>query len=104
MGGLLPSGRKRVLPGFRFLGIACIGLLTASGWAAKHDKTTEAPTPSARIDTVPLEYHPLSSFYLMSRSSSSSLDFIDSEHLLFTFRVTGLLKRLSECQPDDEDQ
>lgn len=103
MGGLLPSGRKRVLSGFRLLGIACVGLLTASAWAAKHDKTGP-PAPSARIDTVPLDYHPLSSFYLMSRSSSSSLDFIDSEHLLFTFRVTGLLKRLSECQPDDEDQ
>src|SRR5271163_839888 len=102
---LLPSSRKRAGAGFRPLGIVCIGLLTASAWAAKHDKDkTEAPLPSARIDTVPLDYHPLSSFYLMSRSSSSSLDFIDSQHLLFTFRATGLMKRLAECQPDDEDQ
>src|SRR5277367_1664836 len=105
MRSLVPSGRNRAGADFRPLGIVCIGLLTASAWAAKHDKDkTEAPPPSARIDTVPLDYHPLSSFYLMSRSSSSSLDFIDSQHLLFTFRATGLMKRLSECLPDDEDQ
>ncbi len=103
MRGLLPSGRKRAVPGFRSLGIVCIGLLTATAWAAKHDKT-EPPAPSERIDTVPLDYHPLSSFYLLSRSSSSSLDFIDSQHLLFTFRATGLMKRLPDCLPDDEDQ
>jgi hypothetical protein len=101
--GLLPSGRKKALPGLRSLGMACFGLLTIAAWGAKHDKA-DAPTPSARIDTVPLDYHPLSSFYLLSRSSSSSLDFIDSQHLLFTFRATGLLKRLPECLPDDEDQ
>ena len=56
------------------------------------------------IATEPLDYHPLSSFYLMSRTSSSSLDFIDNQHMLFTFRATGLMKRLPECQPDDEDQ
>jgi len=84
------------------LGIACVCLLS-NAWAAKHDKP-EPPTPSVRIDTAPLDYHPLSSFYLLSRSSSSSLDFIDNEHLLFTFRATGLMKRLAECQPDDEDQ
>ena len=100
---LLPSGRKRALPGLRPLGAACVCLLAATAWAAKHEKT-EPPTPSARIDTVSLDYHPLSNFYLLSRSSSSSLDFIDDQHLLFTFRATGLMKRLSDCQPDDEDQ
>ena len=47
-------------------------VLTAIAWAAKHEKSDVA-APSARIDTQPLDYHPLSSFYLMSRSSSSSL-------------------------------
>src|SRR5271170_2471497 len=100
---LLPIGRRMTLSRSRSLGVALTGLLTVVSWAAKHEKT-DAPTPVVRISTVPLEYHPLSSFYLMSRTSSSSLNFIDSQHLLFTFRVTGLLKRLSECQPDDEDQ
>jgi hypothetical protein len=32
------------------------------------------------------------------------LDFIDKDHLLFTFRVPGLMSRLPDCLPDDEDQ
>jgi hypothetical protein len=100
---LLPIGRRRIWLRLRPRGVFFACLLTSSCWAAKHEKY-EAPTPALRIDTVPLDYHPLSNFYLLSRSSSSSLDFIDNEHLLFTFRATGLLKRLAECHPDDEDQ
>jgi len=85
------------------LGIACACLLTTAAGAAKHEKVGP-PKPSARIDTAPLDYHPLSNFYLLARSSSSSLDFIDNQRLLFTFRATGLMKRLPDCQPDDEDQ
>jgi len=103
LGAPLPIGRKMVSSQILRLGAAVACLLTATAWAAKHDKT-DAPTPAVRIATGPLEYHPLSSFYLMSRTSSSSLDFIDGQHLLFTFRATGLLKRLPDCRPDDEDQ
>src|SRR5271170_5502060 len=103
LGAPLPIGRKMVSSQILRLGAAVACLLTATAWAAKHDKT-DAPTPAVRIATGPLEYHPLSSFYLMSRTSSSSLNFIDDQHLLFTFRATGLLKRLPDCRPDDEDQ
>jgi hypothetical protein len=100
---LLPGSRKRALSGLSRWGTACACLLTIAAQAAKHEKT-EPSAPSARVDTVALGYHPLSSFYLLSRSSSSSLDFIDDQHVLFTFRVTGLMKRLPGCLPDDEDQ
>jgi len=100
---LLPIGRKRIPLGLRSLGVFFACLLATTSWAAKHEKT-EPPTPAVRIDTVPLDYHPLSNFYLLSRKSSSSLDFIDDQHLLFTFRATGLMKRLPDCHPDDEDQ
>jgi hypothetical protein len=113
---LLPQGWKRVslsspMPGairiafLAFLAWPLIELPAVAG-SSKHDKNpkADAPPPIARIDTAALDYHPLSSFYLMSRSSSSSLDFIDSEHLLFTFRVAGLMKRMPDCLPDDEDQ
>src|SRR5271156_987605 len=103
LGCLLPVGRRIAPSRSRTLRVALIGLLTVVSWAAKHEKP-DAPIPVVRISTVPLEYHPLSSFYLMSRTSSSSLDFIDNQHLLFTFRVTGLLKRLPDCPRDDEDQ
>jgi hypothetical protein len=102
-GGSLLRGMGRENPAFRLLGVVLVGLLTTVSWAAKHEKA-DGPTPSVRIPADQLGYHPLSAFYLMSRVSSSSLDFIDDQHLLFTFRVAGLLKRLPECQPDDEDQ
>jgi hypothetical protein len=93
----------RLLSGIRDAGLLLLGLTMPVAWGAKHDKPV-APQPALRIQTEPLGYHPLSSFYLMGRTSSVSLDFIDNEHLLFTFRVPGLLKRLSDCKPDDEDQ
>jgi hypothetical protein len=101
--GLRLIGETVVRLKFLPLGVILAGLLTTVSWAAKHEKT-DPPTPAIRIATGPLDYHPLSSFYLMSRTSSSSLDFIDDQHMLFTFRATGLMKRLPECQRDDEDQ
>jgi hypothetical protein len=101
--GLRLPGQRVVRSTSLLLGVALAGLLTTVSWAGKHEKT-DGPTPSIRIATAPLDYHPLSSFYLMSRTSSSSLDFIDDQHMLFTFRATGLMKRLPECQPGDEDQ
>src|SRR5271165_6983584 len=103
LGCLLPISRRVVPSRSRSLGAALTALLTVLSWAAKHEKA-DVPTPAVRISTIPLEYHPLSSFYLMSRTSSSSLNFIDNQHVLFTFRVTGLMKRLPECRSDDEDQ
>jgi hypothetical protein len=62
------------------------------------------PKPDLRIPVEPLGYVAASSFYLTSRLSSTSLDFIDKDHLLFTFRVPGLMKRLPDQRRDDEDQ
>ncbi len=100
---MLLRGPRRVPWLGSLLGLLLAGWLTGTGGAAKREKF-EPPVPAARIETGSLDYHPLNSFYLMSRSSSSTLDFIDANHLLFTFRATGLLKRLPECPPDDEDQ
>jgi hypothetical protein len=62
------------------------------------------PDPDARIPVAPLGYMAPSPFYLTSRLSSISLDFIDNDHLLFTFRLPGLMKRLPGEPSDDEDQ
>lgn len=62
------------------------------------------PKADLRIPVVPLGYVAPNSFYLLSRLSSVSLDFVDKDHLLFTFRVPGLMQRLPECLPGDEDQ
>lgn len=62
------------------------------------------PKPALRIDAAPLGYMPPSTFYLSDRLSSQALDFFDDDHLLFTFRVGGLLKRLPSDRQGDDDQ
>lgn len=46
-----------------------------------------------RIPAEPLGYRVQGKLYLLARYTSSSLDFLDDSHLLFTFRRPRLLKR-----------
>lgn len=57
-----------------------------------------------RIEVAPLGYMPPGSFYLTYRLSSAAMGFLDNDHLLFTFRVGGLLRRLPSDRLDDDDQ
>lgn len=90
-------------------GIAA-ALLLGTGISGAERKSAVAPTgpgdlkPAMRIEVAPLGYLPPSTFYLTYRMSSATLGFFDDDHLLFTFRVGGLLKRSPEDQPDDDDQ
>ena len=80
-------------------------LLCLSLPAQGEKKNNDAgPKPDLRIPVEPLGYMAPSSFYLTARLSSISLDFIDKDHLLFTFRLPGLMTRLPNEPPDDEDQ
>jgi hypothetical protein len=49
--------------------------------------------PSWTIPVEPLGFSPPGALYLGSRDSLASLDFIDENRLLFTFRVPGLIHR-----------
>jgi hypothetical protein len=58
-------------------------------------KPTDHPSipPTLTIPAEPLGFAAPGPIYLGQRSSMASLDFLDENHLLFTFRVPGLLKR-----------
>lgn len=88
--------------------VAAGGLLlmaaTAQAQRRKPPVPPPPPQPAVRIEVAPLGYLPPGSFYLTYRLSSAALGFIDDDHLLFTFRVGGLLRRLPSDQPDDDDQ
>jgi hypothetical protein len=74
---------------------ACLAVLLlclGSGIAEARDHQN-APEPTVRIPVDPLGYRPPGKLYLLARYSSSSLDFIDSTHLLLTFRHPRLLVR-----------
>lgn len=72
--------------------------------AASQQKQGAGEAPAARIPVAPLGYEAPSPAYLSLKLSFNSLDFIDSGHLLFTFHVNTLLKRIPDDPPDDNDQ
>lgn len=93
---------KRV---WSFTGLIIAGLLTTPvSHAAKAPQAPGEPQPSLRIPVDTLGFSVPSTFYLTYRMSSASLGFFDDDHLLFTFRVGGLLRRLPSDQGDDDDQ
>ncbi|MGA8530780.1 MAG: hypothetical protein WB622_13765 [Acidobacteriaceae bacterium] len=84
------------------------GLVLMASTAQARRKEPPAPPPplqpAIRIEVAPLGYMPPGSFYLTYRLSSAAMGFLDNDHLLFTFRVGGLLKRLPSDQLGDDDQ
>lgn len=81
------------------------GLVLAPAARAEREPQPSAqPQPALRIPVDPLGFSAPSAFYLTYRMSSASLGFFDDDHLLFTFRVGGLLRRLPSDQGDDDDQ
>ena len=110
MRGLLRDATTRGIPrGLRWVALTAFALLALYSAAAKNEKpqaanaAIPAPVP-IRIPVEPLGYQPPSNAYLTERHSVSTLDFIDRNHLLLTFRIPGLMKRLPECSADDQDQ
>ncbi len=53
----------------------------------------EAIQPDASIPVTPLGFAPPAAYYLGERFTQASLGFLDENHLLFTFRVPGLIPR-----------
>ncbi len=73
--------------------------LMAMGFRKKQAAAPEPPPlhatqpPALTIPVEPLGFTPPGSFYLGMRYTMVSLDFLDENHLLFTFRVPGLIHR-----------
>lgn len=71
---------------------------------AKQSNAEPVPAPVARIAVEPLGFLAPSSAYLQMRLAWSSLNFIDKDHLLFTFHVNQLLQRTPLDTRNDADQ
>ena len=91
--------QRRTLPALAILCILFAGGWAATAWAAH---TNQAARPVTTIPVGPLGYRPLGSLYMLLRLSSSSLDFVDDSHLLFTFHYSRLLSREAEQGHDDQ--
>ncbi len=80
-----------------------IGCGIASAATTK-DEHPAAPVPAERISMESLGYLAPSPAYLSYRYALSTLDFIDNDHLLFTFHVNRLMPRIPGDPSDDDDQ
>jgi hypothetical protein len=95
--------------GKRAGGAAMAALLALFPIAALAEKKPAPPPlpevkPAVSIEVAPLGYRPPGAFYLTYRLSSAAMGFFDDDHLLFTFRTGGLLKRAPGDPLGDDDQ
>ena len=83
------------------LAVTTVLLCPLIAWSGSHkkDRAPEPPPvratlrPSATIPIEPLGFSAPATFYLGTRNTLMSLDFLDEERLLLTFRIPGLLHR-----------
>lgn len=70
------------------------------------DRVPENPTlpPMVSIPVKPLGFTEPGVFYLGRHNRLASLDFIDENHLLFSFQVAGLMHRRDEGGPESEER
>lgn len=94
------SGRRR---------LACIAALTmfsAAAWAAEQPAVRPDPTlqPWVTMSLGSLGVPSIPSAFLQVGSSMLTLDVVDDTHLLLTFSSRGLVPRVPNDPPDDEDR
>jgi hypothetical protein len=70
------------------------------------DRYPENPslTPTFTISVGPLGFSIPGEHYLLRRQSLVSLDFLDEDRILFTFRVSGLMERDADDKSEDKKQ
>jgi hypothetical protein len=85
------------------LAVSVLALAFQPMLSASHGKEA-APSPEIRVPVEPLGYRPPGSLYLLSGRVFSTLDFIDSRHLLFTFHQPRLMRREPHVGKNDVDQ
>ena len=73
-------------------------------WGSSHSKEPAGPGPEERIPVAPLGYRPPGPLYMLSGKAFGSLDFIDDQHLLFTFHQPRLMRREEHPGRNDSDQ
>jgi hypothetical protein len=82
-----------------FLALACLLFLASVPLHA-----VRGPAPPQRILLEDLGFQPLSQQFLLNGSSMLTLHYVDDQHILITFTVRRLMRRLSDDPPDDLDR
>jgi hypothetical protein len=97
---ILVSAERRTFPWALLLAIVSLvsALLVALPLAAK------GPAPDRTISLESLGFQTIAPRYLLSGGTMMTLDYVDDTHLLVTFGVPRLMRRLADCAPDDQDR
>ena len=98
--------RAGLVAAFAFVALAAdgqTGILNPEEATGKHaEAATKASQPPAfAISVSDLGFAAPGPLYLGERNSLASLDFLDENHLLFTFRVPGLIRRETSAAGND---
>jgi hypothetical protein len=93
-----------MIPNSPFLAAMILWLSVSPLFGSSKNNPPAGPEPQERILVGPLGYRPPGAFYILSRRSFSSLDFIDAHHLLFTFHQPRLMRREQDAARSDQDQ
>lgn len=64
----------------------------------------KGPAPAMSIPLDPLGFQTPQTQFMLAGSSMMTVDFVDPNHLLLTYGVKRLLKRLPDCPPADQDR
>jgi hypothetical protein len=98
---MIPCGKRAR---FRFTTAAAFMAVALASQGASKQKPDPGPQPNTRIEVEPLGFTAPNRAYFSYRYSTMTLDFIDKDRLLFTFRDNGLMRRLPGDPADDQDQ
>lgn len=110
---MFPVSRRKVRqPGWITLTLLGLALVPPCALASKKKDARPAPPaplratlqPSHTIAAAPLGFSAPSPYYLGARYSFVSLDFLDENRLLFTFRVPGLIRRTGRPEESEDER
>jgi len=96
--------KRLALRGLAAYCLLALAMLLAARALSAAEFSHATARPSIVIPVGPLGYGPPGELYFMMRYSQVSLDFVDADHLLFTFQKKELLRHSPDEQPDDDDQ
>ena len=86
-------------------GLGFLALTVASSAMARPKKAPSSePRPALRIPIAPLGFTAPAAIYQPYRIPQASLGFLDAKHLLFTFHVARLMRRVPNDPASDLDQ
>ncbi len=74
-------------------------------WGWRRIARRRRDVPDATIPLEPLGYQPAPAHILLAEGYTvSSLQYVDAQHLLFTYNERTLIKRMPEDSPDESPQ